>query len=97
MAQRLMKNSVLAPSSPTPGFLARVGARRPDRGCPGPSQRGLAMGLRPGAGLGRAGILRAPMSIVWASVIVIVVAAVAIAAMLLVRRRAPDGKLLRGR
>jgi amino acid transporter len=40
---------------------------------------------------GPAGTVGGPMSIVWASVIVTVVAAVAIAAMLLVRRRAPEG------
>ena len=36
-------------------------------------------------------MLRAPMSIVWSAVILTVVTAVAITAMLLVRRRAPDG------
>jgi hypothetical protein len=52
---------------------------------------GQAWALGGTAGLGRAGILRAPMSIFLASAIVAVVAAVAIAAMLLVRRRAPEG------
>jgi hypothetical protein len=40
MSPRPVKNSPPALSSPTPGFHARVGARRPDQGAPGLSQRG---------------------------------------------------------